>query len=231
MFGLLALLSNLLFFSGYIKNKNCFPHPLPREKEEELLAKYKAGDRAARDELINHNMRLVVHIAKKYSASAEVEELISVGSVGLIKAVENFTSGKGTHLATYAARCIENEILMSLRQNKKLKANKSLYEPVTFDKDGNEVTLIELLSQDEESVLGKVESKILQEKLLEVVQNVLHGREYEIVMLRYGICRDRAYTQNEVAEKFGISRSYVSRIEKKALFKLRCHIESRGLSF
>ena len=145
--------------------------------------------------------------------------------------VENFTSGKGTHLATYAARCIENEILMSLRQNKKLKANKSLYEPVTFDKDGNEVTLIELLSQDEESVLGKVESKILQEKLLEVVQNVLHGREYEIVMLRYGICRDRAYTQNEVAEKFGISRSYVSRIEKKALFKLRCHIESRGLSF
>lgn len=231
MLGLLALLSNLLFFSGYIKNKNCFSHPLPREKEEELLAKYKAGDRAARDELINHNMRLVVHIAKKYSASAEVEELISVGSVGLIKAVENFTSGKGTHLATYAARCIENEILMSLRQNKKLKANKSLYEPVTFDKDGNEVTLIELLSQDEESVLGKVESKILQEKLLEVVQNVLHGREYEIVMLRYGICRDRAYTQNEVAEKFGISRSYVSRIEKKALFKLRCHIESRGLSF
>ena len=176
-------------------------------------------------------MRLVVHIAKKYSASAEVEELISVGSVGLIKAVENFTSGKGTHLATYAARCIENEILMSLRQNKKLKANKSLYEPVTFDKDGNEVTLIELLSQDEESVLGKVESKILQEKLLEVVQSVLHGREYEIVMLRYGICRDRAYTQDEVAEKFGISRSYVSRIEKKALFKLRCHIESRGLSF
>lgn len=231
MLGLLALLSNLLFFSGYIKNKNCFPYPLTREKEEELLAKYKAGDRAARDELINHNMRLVVHIAKKYSASAEVEELISVGSVGLIKAVENFTSGKGTHLATYAARCIENEILMSLRQNKKLKANKSLYEPVTFDKDGNEVTLIELLSQDEESVLGKVESKILQEKLLEVVQSVLHGREYEIVMLRYGICRDRAYTQNEVAEKFGISRSYVSRIEKKALFKLRCHIESRGLSF
>lgn len=229
MIGFLALLSELLLFSGFVRNENRFPHPLPREEEERLVAAYRSGDRAARDELINHNMRLVVHIAKKYSAGADVEELVSIGAIGLIKAVENYTPGRGTHLATFAAKCIENEILMSLRKTKKFKADKSLYEPVGFDKDGNEVALIELLAQDEESVLGKVENNILREKLTALVAKALADREHDIIVMRYGLDGERQYTQNEIAAKWGISRSYVSRIEKKALFKLRLYIEQNGL--
>ena len=215
MLGLLALLSNILFFSGFVRNENRFPHPLPREEEERLVQKYRSGDRSARDELINHNMRLVVHIAKKYSQGADVEELVSIGAIGLIKAVENYTPGRGTHLATFAT--------------KKFKADKSLYEPVGFDKDGNEVALIELLAQDEESVLGIVENNILREKLTALIKKVLSGRELDIIVMRYGLGDEKRFTQNEIAEKWGISRSYVSRIEKKALFKLRVHIEQNGL--
>lgn len=229
--GIFALLSNLLFFSGYIKNKNCFPKPLSSEKEKELLDKIAEGDKSARDELIRHNMRLVVHIVKKYSNYGDNDELISVGSIGLIKAVNSYHDGKGTQFATYASRCIENEILMVIRANKKYKNTKSLYEPVSFDKDGNEVTLIDLIGQEEESVITKVESRIVQEKLLNVAKKVLDDREYEIIMLRYGINRNKAYTQSEVAEKYDISRSYVSRIEKKALFKLKRFIEDYGLQF
>lgn len=229
--GIFALLSNLLFFSGYVKNKNCFPKPLSPEKERDLLNKIAEGDREARDELIKHNMRLVVHIVKKYSNYGDNDELISVGSIGLIKAVNSYHEGKGTQFATYASKCIENEILMVIRAGKKYRNTKSLYEPVSYDKDGNEVTLIDLIGLDEESVISKVESRIVQEKLIEIAKKVLDEREYEIVMLRYGINADKAYTQNEVAEKYGISRSYVSRIEKKALFKLRRFIEESGLGF
>lgn len=229
--GIFALLSNLLFFSGYVKNKNCFPKPLSPEKERELLEKIASGDREARDELIRHNMRLVVHIVKKYSTYGDNDELISVGSIGLIKAVNSFHDGKGTQFATYASKCIENEILMVIRADKKYRNTKSLYEPVSYDKDGNEVTLIDLIGIDEESVISKVESRIVQKKLIEIAKKVLDDREYEIIMLRYGINADKAHTQNEVAEKYGISRSYVSRIEKKALFKLRRFIEEVGLQF
>ncbi len=229
--GIFALLSNLLFFSGYVKNKNCFPKPLSPEKERELLEKIASGDREARDELIRHNMRLVVHIVKKYSTYGDNDELISVGSIGLIKAVNSFHDGKGTQFATYASKCIENEILMVIRADKKYRNTKSLYEPVSYDKDGNEVTLIDLIGMDEESVISKVESRIVQKKLIEIAKKVLDDREYEIIMLRYGINADKAHTQNEVAEKYGISRSYVSRIEKKALFKLRRFIEEVGLQF
>ena len=229
--GIFALLSNLLFFSGYVKNKNCFPKPLSPEKEKELLDKIAEGDKSARDDLIRHNMRLVVHIVKKYTNYGDNDELISVGSIGLIKAVNSYHEGKGTQFATYASRCIENEILMVIRANKKYKNTKSLYEPVSFDKDGNEVALIDLIGQDEESVITKVESKIVQERLLKVAKKVPDEREYEIIMLRYGINRDKAYTQNEVADKYEISRSYVSRIEKKALFKLKMFIEDYGLQF
>lgn len=229
--GIFALLSNLLFFSGYVKNKNCFPKPLSPEKERELLEKIASGDREARDELIRHNMRLVVHIVKKYSTYGDNDELISVGSIGLIKAVNSFHDGKGTQFATYASKCIENEILMVIRADKKYRNTKSLYEPVSYDKDGNAVTLIDLIGMDEESVISKVESRIVQKKLIEIAKKVLDDREYEIIMLRYGINADKAHTQNEVAEKYGISRSYVSRIEKKALFKLRRFIEEVGLQF
>lgn len=229
--GIFALLSNLLFFSGYIKNKNCFPKPLSAEEEKQLLDKIAQGDKNAKDELIRHNMRLVVHIVKKYTNYGDNDELISVGSIGLIKAVNSFHDGKGTQFATYASRCIENEILMVIRAGKKYKNTKSLYEPVSYDKDGNEVTLIDLIGQEDESVISKVESRIVQEKLLSVAKKVLDEREYEIIMLRYGINEDKAYTQNEVAKKYDISRSYVSRIEKKALFKLKCYIEDHGLQF
>lgn len=229
--GIFALLSNLLFFSGYIKNKNCFPKPLSAEAEKQLLDKIAQGDKNAKNELIRHNMRLVVHIVKKYTNYGDNDELISVGSIGLIKAVNSFHDGKGTQFATYASRCIENEILMVIRAGKKYKNTKSLYEPVSYDKDGNEVTLIDLIGQEDESVISKVESRIVQEKLLSVAKKVLDEREYEIIMLRYGINEDKAYTQNEVAEKYDISRSYVSRIEKKALFKLKCYIEDHGLQF
>lgn len=229
--GIFALLSNLLFFSGYIKNKNCFPKPLSPEKEKELLERIEKGDKEARDELIKHNMRLVVHIVKKYANYGDNDELISVGSIGLIKAVNSYHDGKGTQFATYASRCIENEILMVIRAGRKYRNTKSLYEPVSYDKDGNEVTLIDLIGQEEESVISKVESKIVQEKLLAVAKKTLDDREYEIITLRYGIDCDKACTQNEVAEKFGISRSYVSRIEKKALFKMRKYMEEHGLTF
>ena len=229
--GIFALLSNLLFFSGYIKNKNCFPKPLSAEEEKQLLDKIAQGDKNAKDELIRHNMRLVVHIVKKYTNYGDNDELISVGSIGLIKAVNSLHDGKGTQFATYASRCIENEILMVIRAGKKYKNTKSLYEPVSYDKDGNEVALIDLIGQEDESVISKVESRIVQEKLLSVAKKVLDEREYEIIMLRYGINEDKAYTQNEVAEKYDISRSYVSRIAKKALFKRKCHIEDHGLQF
>lgn len=229
--GIFALLSNLLFFSGYIKNKNCFPKPLSPEKEKELLERIENGDKEARDDLIKHNMRLVVHIVKKYANYGDNDELISVGSIGLIKAVNSYHDGKGTQFATYASRCIENEILMVIRAGRKYRNTKSLYEPVSYDKDGNEVTLIDLIGQEEESVISKVESKIVQEKLLAVAKKTLDDREYEIITLRYGIDCDKACTQNEVAEKFGISRSYVSRIEKKALFKMRKYMEEHGLTF
>ena len=229
--GIFALLSNLLFFSGYIKNKNCFPKPLSAEEEKQLLDNIAQGDKNAKDELIRHNMRLVVHIVKKYTNYGDNDELISVGSIGLIKAVNSFHDGKGTQFATYASRCIENEILMVIRAGKKYKNTKSLYEPVSYDKDGNEVALIDLIGQEAESVISKVESRIVQEKLLSVAKKVLDEREYEIIMLRYGINEDKAYTQNEVAEKYERSRSYVSRIEKKALFKLKCYIEDHGLQF
>lgn len=229
--GIFALLSNLLFFSGYIKNKNCFPKPLSPENEKELLERIEKGDKEARDDLIKHNMRLVVHIVKKYANYGDNDELISVGSIGLIKAVNSYHDGKGTQFATYASRCIENEILMVIRAGRKYRNTKSLYEPVSYDKDGNEVTLIDLIGQEEESVISKVESKIVQEKLLAVAKKTLDDREYEIITLRYGIDCDKACTQNEVAEKFGISRSYVSRIEKKALFKMRKYMEEHGLTF
>lgn len=229
--GIFALLGNILFFTGYVKNKNCFPKPLSPEKESELLKKVACGDKNAKDLLIKHNLRLVVHIAKKYNYSEDNEDLISIGSIGLIKAVNTYTQDKGTQFATYASRCIENEILMVLRANKKTKSTRSLYEPVSFDKDGNEVALIDLIEQEGEDVINKVESKIVGEKLLEIAHKVLDEREFEIIMLRYGINQIKAYTQIEVAEKFDISRSYVSRIEKKALFKLKNYINDNSLSF
>ena len=219
--GLIALFSNVFFFSGYISNKNAFPKPLDPQKEKQLLEEMYAGSEEAKDELAKHNMRLVVHVAKKYSNYHDNDELISVGSIGLVKALNTYSPDKGTQFATYAARCIENEILMTWRANKKNLGNKSLYEPVSYDKEGNEVALIDLISQDEESVIGIVENKCVAEKLMQIIKTQLNEREYQIIAMRYGLEGRASMTQKEVAKVFKISRSYVSRIETKVLDKLK----------
>lgn len=217
---LFLLLKNLVIFSSYVTEKSSFPKPLSKEKEEEYIRRAEEGDKEAKEILIKHNLRLVAHIAKKYANYGDNDELISVGSIGLIKAVDSFKTGRGTQLATYASRCIENEILMTLRVTKKHRQSVSLSDPIGVDKDGNELTIMDMLSEGG-SVIEDVESNILMEKLGEITGKCLTEREYEIVKMRYGLGGVPALTQREVAAKFGISRSYVSRIEKHALAKIK----------
>ena len=217
---LFLLLKNLVIFSSYVTEKSSFPKPLSKEKEEEYVRLAEQGDKEAKEILIKHNLRLVAHIAKKYANYGDNDELISVGSIGLIKAVDSFKTGRGTQLATYASRCIENEILMTLRVTKKHRQSVSLSDPIGVDKDGNELTIMDMLSEGG-SVIEDVESNILMEKLGEITSKCLTDREYEIVKMRYGLGGVPALTQREVATKFGISRSYVSRIEKHALAKIK----------
>lgn len=225
---LMALLKNLIIFSSYVTEKSSFPKPLSKEKEKEYIEKAMSGDDGAKEILIRHNLRLVAHIAKKYANYGDNDELISIGSIGLIKAIESFCPDKGTQLATYASRCIENEILMTMRTSKKHRQNVSLNDPIGVDKDGNELTVIDLLS-DDCSVINDVENHILMERLLSVTREVLDDREFEIIKLRYGLGGVGALTQREVAQKFDISRSYVSRIEKKALDKIKNVISKEDL--
>ena len=225
---LLALLKNLIIFSSYVTEKSSFPKPLSKEKEKEYLEKSAQGDKEAKEILVKHNLRLVAHIAKKYSNYGDNDELISIGSIGLIKAIESFKPDKGTQLATYASRCIENEILMTMRTSKKLRSNVSLNEPIGVDKDGNELVIMDMLC-DDCSVIEDVENSIMMEKLLRITKAVLDEREYEIIRLRYGLGGCGALTQREVAKKFDISRSYVSRIEKKALEKIKRSVNKEDL--
>ncbi len=218
---ILYVLGKLTFFAGSIISGSSFPKPLSQEEEDECLERIKKGDKEAKDKLINHNMRLVAHVVKKYSGSAETDDLISVGSIGLIKAINTFEKNKGTQLATYTARCIENEILMLLRSNKKYKNDMHLSDPVGSDKDGNELTLMELLCEKEDTVFLKVDRSIEREKFLSFIKGFLSQREYTVLCLRYGLKEERAYTQREVAKFLKISRSYISRIEKKGLEKLK----------
>ncbi|MEG2450540.1 MAG: RNA polymerase sporulation sigma factor SigK [Clostridia bacterium] len=227
---LFMLLKNLIIFSSYVTEKNSFPKPLSKEKEEEYILLAEAGNEEAKEILIKHNLRLVAHIAKKYTNYGDNDELISIGSIGLIKAIESFNHNKGTQLATYASRCIENEILMTMRTSKKYRSNVSLNEPVGVDRDGNELTLMDMLAETG-SVIEDVESNILMERLLQITKSILSNREYEIVRLRYGLGGCAALTQREVAKKFDISRSYVSRIEKHALEKIRDKINREDLYF
>lgn len=221
-----AFLGKILFFTGSIGTKNSFAKPLSKEDEEKYLALAAKGDKTARDKLVKHNMRLVAHIVKKYTGAAETDDLISVGSIGLIKAIGTYHAGKGTTLATYTARCIENEILMLIRANKKHKNTLSLSEPVGTDKDGNELTLMDLLFEKEDSVFEQVESSVKREKLLEEIQRILSDREYKIICLRYALKGGIPLPQREVANVMKISRSYISRIEKHALEKLRTRLRS-----
>lgn len=222
---LFLLLKNLILFSSYVSDKSSFPKPLSKEKELEYVLRSEEGDREAKEILIRHNLRLVAHIAKKYANYGDNDELISVGSIGLIKAVESFRHDKGTQLATYASRCIENEILMAMRTSKKHRSNVSLSEPVGVDRDGNELTLMDMLA-DTGSVIEDVEHNMLMERISELTSKCLGEREYAVIRLRYGLGGSPALTQREVAKKFGISRSYVSRIEKQALDKVKRAIEA-----
>lgn len=215
------LFDKIFFFTGVIKDGGNFPKPLSAEDEKKYLQLAKQGDMEAKNMLIRHNMRLVAHIVKKYTGAAETDDLLSVGSIGLIKAINTFQEGKGTQLATYTARCIENEILMLLRAGKKHKNSVSLSDPVGVDKDGNELTLIDLLSEKEDSVFAQVEKSIQREKFVEALKKFLNAREFEILSMRYGLEDGVALPQREVAKKLGISRSYISRIEKKAIEKAR----------
>ena len=219
-----SLLGRIVFFTGSLGTKNSFPKPLSKEDEERYLELYRQGDKKAKDILIKHNMRLVAHIVKKYTGAAEMDDLISVGSIGLIKAIGTYKLGHGTALATYTARCIENEILMLIRANKKHKNNVSLSDPVGMDKDGNEITLMDLLFEKEDCVFEQVERSVQREKLLALIKEILSEREYTIICLRYALKGGIPLPQREVANVLKISRSYISRIEKHAMEKLRAKL-------
>jgi RNA polymerase sporulation-specific sigma factor len=205
---------------AYVKS-NVFPKPLSEKEEAEQLTRMFQGDGTARNKLIEHNLRLVAHIVKKYDNTGhEQEDLISIGTIGLIKAIENYTSDKGTKLATFAARCIENEILMTLRAAKKNRKDVSLSEPIGTDKEGNEMSLIDLLGTDPNEVHQIVESQLERNQVYKHF-HVLDDREREVIAHRFGLLENsEERTQREIARALGISRSYVSRIEKRALMKL-----------
>jgi len=226
---MLALLGNLLpiianpiiIAVSYISSNTSFPQPLTVDEEDKYLELYEKGDEEARNILVERNLRLVAHIVKKYSnIGSDVDDLISIGTIGLIKGITTFDRNKGTRLATYAARCIENEILMTIRASKKIKTEVSLQEPIGVDREGNEISLIDVLGTDVDEVLNEVELKIQVKKLYQHMQKVLKKREKMVIEMRYGMCQGGAKTQREIAKILGISRSYVSRIEKRATKKL-----------
>lgn len=218
---LLELLKNLIFFALHIESTNVFPKPLSKKEEEECFEKMVQGDKAAKNKLIEHNLRLVAHIVKKYNVPvAEQDEMISIGTIGLIKAVSTFDYTKGARFATYASRCIENEILMNFRWLKKSAGDIYISEPVETDKDGNTLTLMDLMD-DGTDIHEQVELNIRSRQLYEFLGKCLDKRELDIIVYRYGLYGSRPHTQSEVAKKLDISRSYVSRIEKKAIGKLK----------
>lgn len=225
--GLLALLSGAFFMTSYVE-ENGFPKPLTKAKEIDYFNLAKAGDTDARNTLVTHNMRLVVHIAKKYVGIMDSDDLISVGAIGLLKAIDTFQYEKGTQFSTYAAKCIDNEILMTIRANKKNNVCISLYQTIGIDKEGNEITLIDTLYNDDNVAL-KVERECVKQKLMEIIKGVLTEREYRIVCMRYGLNECEILPQREIAKIFNISRSYISRIEKKALYKLREYMLANDL--
>lgn len=199
-----------------------FPKPLCSKEEKEYLKQCREGSKEARDILIERNMRLVAHIAKKYgNTDYDMEDLISIGSIGLIKAIDSFDIEKEIRLATYASRCIDNELLMLMRTNKKQSREVYLYDPIGTDKEGSSIDLLDILESDELDVVEQLDLKEKVKKLYELLETKLTEREREIVYLRYGLNKGEEITQKEIGERLGISRSYVSRIEKKALKKLR----------
>lgn len=219
--GIVALLKISVLMFGYIQSSQLFPEPLAPEEEKIFLERLKNGDEEARNILIERNLRLVAHISKKYSSTnIDQDDLISIGTIGLIKGINSYDLSKNIKLATYVARCIDNEILMFLRGTKKTKAEVYLNEPIGKDKDDNEITLLEILENDEKSIEDSIDLKLKTKILYKKMQEVLKDREKEILILRFGLDGHKPKTQNKIAEIMGISRSYVSRIETKAINKL-----------
>ncbi|MCA0986135.1 RNA polymerase sporulation sigma factor SigK [Guptibacillus algicola] len=213
------LCKEVLFFVSFVKN-NAFPQPLSKKDERKYLELMAQGDEEARNRLIEHNLRLVAHIVKKFENTGEdPEDLISIGTIGLIKAIESYSTDKGTKLATYAARCIENEILMHLRALKKTKKDVSLHDPIGQDKEGNEISLIDVLKAETEDIVDLIQLNMEKQKIYDYI-HILDEREKEVIVGRFGLNLEKELTQREIAKKLGISRSYVSRIEKRALMKL-----------
>lgn len=214
-----SLFSNLIPLVGAINNQ-AFPDPLTPEEEEYYLNQMAQGDKGAREKLIEHNLRLVAHIVKKYqNQSDDKEDLISIGTIGLIKAIDSFSPDKGTKLATYAARCIDNEILMLFRSTKKMRNDVSLYDPIGFDKEGNEICLIDVVKDEEKDINDVIIQQLAIEKIEKNLDS-LTERERDIIIRRFGLGNHEEETQQEIAKSYNISRSYVSRIEKRALMKL-----------
>lgn len=219
------LSANFLYFILHISNTSCFPKPLKKKEEEQALERLARGDKNARALLIERNLRLVSHIVKKYySKTNDTEDLISIGTIGLIKAIDSFKPDKGIRLATYASRCIENEILMHFRNIKKNASDVYLGDSLESDRDGNPLTLQDTIS-DNRDMAEDLEKKIRWEKAAEYLENLEDEREREIIILRYGLDNKKPLTQREVAARLNISRSYVSRIEKKVLSDMRKNIE------
>lgn len=213
------MMKELVFLVSYVKN-NAFPQPLSASEERKYLKRMAEGDADARNILIEHNLRLVAHIVKKFENTGEdTEDFISIGTIGLIKAIESYSEGKGTKLATYAARCIENEILMHLRALKKTKKDVSLHDPIGQDKEGNEISLIDVLQSEAEDVFDTIQLNMELEKVKQFF-DILDEREKQVIIGRFGLNLKKEKTQREIAKELGISRSYVSRIEKRALMKM-----------
>ncbi len=217
----LKLLSGVFMLMLRAGGTGSFPPPLEKNEEHELFLKAKQGDKNARTKLIEHNLRLVAHIVKKYyGTSTEQDDLISIGTVGLIKAIDSFDPEKGAKFATYAGKCLQNEILMYFRGQKKQSLENSLNDAVDVDKDGNPLTYLDILASDED-IAEEIGLKLQAKRLYQVIDSVLEPREKTVIILRYGLNGGKAYPQRQVAQRLGISRSYVSRIEKTALEKIK----------
>ena len=213
-----SLIRDALFFLGYLNDRSSFPKPLSAREERACLRRMQEGDDSARRALIEHNLRLVAHIARKYTVpGCDADDLVSIGAIGLIKAVNTFRPDSGTTLSTYASRCIENEILMCLRSSHKRRNDVSLEEPVGSDSEGNEITLMEMLGTDPDAVTDEVDRRITLSRIRTLIRQKLPERERIVLEMRYGLLDGECRPQYEVAEALGISRSYVSRIEKKAV--------------
>ena len=217
-------MQTVLIMAGYVSGNATFPKPLTEKEEQEYIKRYEQGDINAKNILIERNLRLVAHIAKKYSDEKSLEDLISIGTIGLIKGINTFNTSKNSKLSTYIARCIENEVLMVLRSSKKLQNEISMDECIGTDKEGNNMTFADILTSDNADIADIISQKIEEQKLYKAMTRVLTKNEINIISWRYGLCNTQRKTQKEIAEILGISRSYESRIEKRCLEKLAAEL-------